>query len=416
MYESRIKVYNGKFDYSYTYENYYPDGAVIKQDYKGSTLTSFTRTDYRQGVKNPNFKQLISEGKSATTPFDAVKFQAPETGESPFRLNCRIEDPRYNNPRIQRDIITSVHSGVEYLSAPVVPNWDYGATQNRAAIKIRQKIDQQTNKFAGVTFLGELRESIAMLRSPAKGLLDYAKTFNGKMETKVRYLKSVSAKANSARAKAKARENFRNALSDLWLEFSFGWTPLAADVVGIIELIQKDALKNSRLTSWHEDIDVVRDALPRGKVLPVGTGNPIVELELSRVRTRTTRVRYIVGYSSQWTQPPEDSLAKLREFGGFTPSAAVLALYDLTPWSFLVDYFFTLGDVLQANLTSMDGVNWVNQTVHRKEEIEIVVNALFVPSITRVVEMREYVPGAFKTSAARVTRGAGSIPFGYPTF
>lgn len=417
MYEKKELTFRMPYGWTTTHTTAYLNGTVYTGTNSSNNLrTTYKATNYRKGSENPQFRQQISEGRSATTPFDACKYSAPAE-VSPFLIDVTVWKKGSTNPKVTRDIHSTGHSGLGYLSVPPVPNWDIGPTLNRAAIKIRKKIDEQQNKFAGLTFLGELRESIAMLRKPGKALQDYAANFGKKNFAKVEALKRAKAKAESPKSRRRESRALRDVTSDLWLEFAMGWSPLASDVVGILDVINSKHLRTSRLTSWHEDTDVLRETFPDATTLPgVASDSTVAKVSIERIRTRTTRVRYIVGFTSQQTQIPTTALEKLREYGGFTPSAAILALYDLTPYSFLVDYFSTLGDVLQANLTSMDGVNWVNQTVHRTEEISVKAKSIVVAGDATLLATRAFVPGEFKTSVTRVERGAGSIPFGYPTF
>jgi hypothetical protein len=48
---------------------------------------------------------------------------------------------------------------------------------------------------------------------------------------------------------------------------------------------------------------------------------------------------------------------------GFTPSELVPTAWELLPWSFLVDYFVNVGDVLSSAVTASSNVNFVNKTV-----------------------------------------------------
>jgi hypothetical protein len=48
---------------------------------------------------------------------------------------------------------------------------------------------------------------------------------------------------------------------------------------------------------------------------------------------------------------------------GFTPSEFVPTAWELMPWSFLVDYFTNIGDILTSSVTDTSSVRWVNRSI-----------------------------------------------------
>jgi hypothetical protein len=48
---------------------------------------------------------------------------------------------------------------------------------------------------------------------------------------------------------------------------------------------------------------------------------------------------------------------------GFTPSEFIPTAWELLPWSFLIDYFTNIGDILSSAVTQTAPVNFVNKTV-----------------------------------------------------
>jgi cell division protein FtsL len=59
---------------------------------------------------------------------------------------------------------------------------------------------------------------------------------------------------------------------------------------------------------------------------------------------------------------PTGSLERLVELSGISLDRIVPTLWELTPYSFLADYFVNLGDILSAAVQSTVGVVWTNHT------------------------------------------------------
>jgi hypothetical protein len=60
---------------------------------------------------------------------------------------------------------------------------------------------------------------------------------------------------------------------------------------------------------------------------------------------------------------------KLRVFG-LSPEEFVPTVWELLPWSFLVDYFTNIGDILEAGATDTSTVAWIEQATIRSRILE----------------------------------------------
>lgn len=114
--------------------------------------------------------------------------------------------------------------------------------------------------------------------------------------------------------------------SDLFLEFHFGWSPLVSDVYDSIDVLQRD--------------------IPMGRIIGRAKRKGEV-IDLSGVRSgarysnkHCIDVNVVVGASVQMNNP---NLALANQLGLINPASLV---WEVVPFSFVVDWFFTVGDFL----------------------------------------------------------------------
>jgi hypothetical protein len=217
--------------------------------------------------------------------------------------------------------------------------------ENKARAKFYKALRRSAVSFSGPTFLGELRETLHMLRRPAQALWSDA---NG-------YLDSL------AKAKRRSPKHWTKTLSGLWLEHSFGWLPLLSDAKSAAEayrrLYQKPRSKviaASFKGNWDlsNSLDPVYDRGPRPLC---GTG---LLTRTEATRTDEANVRYKAKINARVEMTPWDNMALF----GFTPSEFIPTAWELLPWSFLVDYFTNIGDVITASVTSTTDIAYVVRT------------------------------------------------------
>lgn len=112
----------------------------------------------------------------------------------------------------------------------------------------------------------------------------------------------------------------------------------------------------SRVSSRGEDEFAVQEVLRDSPPLT----NFIFDSSLKTV-TRA-RVQYVCGLQAS-IQAQVGSTDRLQQLLGFTPQDWLPAAWEVVPWSWLADYFFNVGEILQAAATSTAGVTWISKTV-----------------------------------------------------
>lgn len=218
---------------------------------------------------------------------------------------------------------------------------DNSVAINQALTNYYQGVKAVETKLSGLTILGELRESLRMVRRPAQGLRDGLSD----------YLRTLRVRGSRMRPGSRL-----DMVRRTWLEYSFGWTPLVSDL-------------NNAITAFFTS-DAVKPIFEMVK----GTGRDkrIVNrfywedsfgLLSSNCMVTTTEevfVKYFGVYRSEG-----NGSSNLHHYG-FRPSEFVPTLWELIPYSFLVDYFTNIGEILESWSYRFLRPDWTARTIRRE--------------------------------------------------
>lgn len=331
---------------SYNVDNstYFPAHCIIVQDdwapeysgYRFGSTVPLSR--YFTGNKNPNWRQQVANMQNATTAFDGV-WQRID-GVTRDDLNTTIYG-LYGGPKTFK---VKGFLSVNYAGFFPWMTWTSYADA-KASNKFLSKVRAAQVKVSGPTFLGELGESLRMIKKPAGALQDRIK----------KYLKDVK--------KAKSKRHSRpldwvKDAGDLWLENAFGWQPLLNDIQGGIDaynsLVDKDRVVYISAGGRDEKVfadEAIYNTLP-------ATGSWYQIKTTCYQQSNVHVVRYRGALLAQAATTARDRFARF----GFTPSEFVPTAWELLPWSFLIDYFASVGDVLTGLVTDTSQVRWVNRS------------------------------------------------------
>lgn len=249
------------------------------------------------------------------------------------------------------------------------------AVEAAALSEFYKKLRKEYQSMEGLTFLGELKETIHMLKHPMQGslnattrYLDAIKSQRRKARSRIKPLRS-----DTNRTLALRREQFvKDSTSSAWLEFQYGIRPFISDVQDI-------AKTAARAIHGRDRISTVRvRGISRMKPIttPVVTGYTLGDL-FDGMMYRTWRndksfasVSYLAGIRKH-VDGPISSLGELAQLSGLTLNNFVPTLYELMPYSFLIDYFSNLGDIISATFTDTSSIVWQSKTTRQYTEFEL---------------------------------------------
>lgn len=328
----------------------------------------------RVGNENPKYRATIADLQNATTDLDATyqEYKILARGSLSF-----TEDGYKKYSDDSDGVQLSTVSGqIPAVDASVIAD---------ATAKCRSKyygrLAELRRSFGGQQVLGEIRETLGFIRRPWKTGLELLTALLTKRQRIVREINSLYTGSQKAIRRTNPRRDIRRlmgALADVWLEARFVVLPLMNDIEGFANILKRSvtfdevnsyrvygaAIKSSvTLTSYGKIYGVNY----RGQTIPKFMSEHIIRFGY---RTR------VLSSTESMLEDARQSFLNVRDIPG--------TVWELTPWSFLVDYFVNIGGVIEGVFETQENVVWTSESTVNTREVRYVTDAA-VPVAPRYV-------------------------------
>lgn len=313
---------------------------------------------YRNGADLPNYKQIIIDGGNATTALTAQRVNVASFNQGSFiakKGTSKVYD-------IENTLCGLVYPtmGNPLLTVPALLVQDAQAQARTHALrKIR---DLQTPFQAGV-FGGEARELLRFLRSPLSQSFKLTESFfKAAKRMPQAFKKSADRKAAIINKGEKYVNNITKDMSDLWLQYRFGILPLVQDMKSIIEL-----LKDKVDVETHFKNRTYGSSSTATTTVNTNFG---IATNMRGIRSLTieNKAECFIHFGVMW-----ELLNRAEEFHTRVADnldsieEVTITAWELLPFSFLVDYFVNVGDIISSSLTPQSTVNYSSESVVRTQ-------------------------------------------------
>lgn len=309
------------------------------------------------GENYPDWRSRIAGGLNATTELsgDVYRIITAKQGSyhakwkevpnlTPGGLAEIREDSGYGFMGISDSLLFS--SGSEF------PSLSLTTADNRALARYNDKVASVNRQFQGGVFFGELAEALHGIRHPAEALFKGIESYSS-AATKLRR-RFVKSKADflslSRNRRRKVARSFAEAAGGLWLERSFHWLPLLGDIRGAVSAVEHTLDKIPR--------QFIRVSATDVKSQTFGTSNFTGPRVVSGVVNRYTTVGTSVKYYGIVQVGPRTSFVPDMKALGFDPRSFLPTIWELIPYSWAVDYFTNIGDMIYGLSYGGSDVMW----------------------------------------------------------
>jgi hypothetical protein len=309
-------------------------------NFSSSQLFSRDISGFTTGVSLPTWKQLVKRRINATTSMNYAFRNLQEDLSAGFNSQLYTLDEGGNRKKWAEFQYTM--TGPWFGRAPVTASFPADSTADvTARLSLLGKIRDAQTQFNAGTFAGEIFETIRMLKRPASTLRQGIDSYVSAARKAAKRVKSVPTK--------------NAVLRDTWLEYQYGWRPLIGDVDKAQQALSEAAAKITRLilTSGGKS-----EQNSTGSINLTQNSIPIVGIFSTN---RSVSVRYKVAVSI-WGDGNNVGSARWGLDGSnFFPN-----IYNLIPYSFLVDYFSNLGKVIDTACLQHFVIDWGCKTLRRR--------------------------------------------------
>lgn len=286
------------------------------------------------------WRKYISLGLEATGGLQTIFSESHPC--SNLRAFVRFKTGQFDNPpntviehAIEGDIATSSGEGTQ-------PTLSLGVAQRSAKRALVQKLNKVRRQFQGGVFLGELREAVHMVRHPLKslreGLTSYART----------------AKKRARRSRSEKQRN--RTVQDTWLEYQFGFKPLASDIEDAAHALSQSVHRFSTQTRVSAVGRTEGNTSKSAGSITYPTGALSIDWKI--ISHETGFAYYVAGVNGG----PEGKPPPLTQTWGFHTADFLPTVWELIPYSFLVDYFTNVGDIIDAASQCLVAPAWISAT------------------------------------------------------
>jgi hypothetical protein len=342
---------------------------------------SFTNNLTKDGPVR-DYKHLIALGRFAGSSlvWDGIDFSAnPTYAKGSF--GYLAHNPSLSNTwrSAQGNPLTSFNVG-----DPGAPSTSVANTS--ALTSLSKRLANELTTFQGGVFVGELKETIHLIRHPLLALRQGLSRHLDLVAKRARRIRKIS--------------NMKRMVAETWLETSFGMKPLLSDIDNAADAMAqfivdptKQEFKTLTAQGFHE---TANDA----ELSNFGmTSFSWYDVRVRSIRKRTATVKYLacIGVSPSVRS---SALQKVGlNFASFIPT-----MWELIPYSFVVDYFTNVGDIIQGLANCTADVRWVMKWIIT-EDREEAKNFYLVPTWDpQYPPLQEFRSGNFIASKKTIVR------------
>lgn len=214
---------------------------------------------------------------------------------------------------------------------------------SRTETMFKSKVASSQRELDAGVFIAELGQTRAMLGKRAGQLLTGFMSYADKANRIKRLWQS-----RSPENRRKSIDMFNKQLANDWLEFMFGAIPLAHDIVGGFEAI--DALLNEQPPIRVIKMQGQTSSLGWPSFRTVNKWN--VNYNRLGLKSQKVSVKYKGAIEAERSLSTDRSILSnyitISKRFGTDMDSFLPTVWEVAPWSFLVDYFTNVGDVLNA--------------------------------------------------------------------
>jgi len=293
---------------------------------------TYNLTDTFIGGDKPQWREIIARGEEAGNNLTATRTFVEL---SPCDFSYDVVNA-VTGLKIGSESIFGIP---EFYGIPTDSSHD-PTVASKALSRFNSKLSSVIAPFKGGVFFGELRGTLGMIRTRGTSLLS-------SFEDYIKYAKKLSGK--------RALKDINN----LYLEYTFGWKPLIKDIGDAASSLLQDRSLDRKIVGSADNTTASNRFY--GPYAYGGQG--FGRYNMTSVNSVKSSCRYVGVANASLVDRPSGSILSLAESRlGLRLSEFVPTIWELIPYSFVVDYFANIGGVLEGAFIERSALRWVSRT------------------------------------------------------
>lgn len=319
---------------------------VVDPNFKVSS-TGVLGNDIKIGNRNPNFRLFLNTKKDASSYYKIVEHRIEQ---HPLFCSTSVNPTTYNTRELY------YLNNLALLSSPPAV---FTSADDRALKKLKGKLARDLDEFKSLVPLGEIKETRGLVQSTAKVTEDF--------------LKSV------LELKRGRPRKFLSSVSKAWLQWSFAISPTVSDTQQLLSSISSHLNRQDFIGRYYGSHSIkwksqLHPATPNVVAALGGFWNfGPWQAEHSYDVQFTAGVKFDLLSSNDYSAADKFGVGTIGEF--------VPLVWELTAFSWIGDYFTTMGDFLSDTFSAKGG-NTFYCTKSAKYKCVAQCDAVYAPQFT----------------------------------
>jgi hypothetical protein len=336
-----------------------------------------------------DYKSNIRKKITATTQLTADGYESERGGYGTVSYGLEHKtDASINRYREYRGYGGGAHTDLSNFAG-----LDTSRVRTMVLQQFISKADRELRALQGLVTLGELGETLRLIRHPLRQL-------RGSLDD---YLETVRNRTRGLSRIPKRRRlpGARRVISDTWLEYSFGMLPLVSDIRGSCKglaeyLNYREPTKRIDATAQNRNI------ISRSYV-----DNPFFGYNIRM--HKLAYGKYAEHMYGAVVCRTGGTIGSLQQLFGFRLEDVVPSVYELIPWSFMVDYFSNTGAIISSFAFNRANLAWVNMGQKSESTVEQWAEEFYNSKVagpfdSNPANWRSFKNGSFSTAPLRLSR------------
>jgi len=310
----------------------------VLRNYSGSVSTTTSYLSWqsvKEGEQVPGYKKKIAALSSATSYYFRKN---TEVDLGYFKANLAW---KYYGTEVYEDLYDEIGLNQLPSQMPV----DTSKAYNTALGNFLVNANEVVSPFKGMTFLGELKGTLEMLRRPASALRNGFSAYlkrarrirDGVGPPPIRDPRRVAAWRRKAKMANKV-------LANSWLEYCYGWRPLLGDIESACNAYSTFASKVDTLRVYGKGEDRTS-----GQASTIDMFYPnYFKSTLSTIRYSKLKSVFKGVVRNDYRGIETTASEEVIRLSGFRLEEFIPTVWELVPYSFVVDYFTNIGTILNG--------------------------------------------------------------------